>query len=472
MIYIKKVTFPVIIVLGQVIALLGLFAVIGYAQINAEDLISDLEGTAPYERGSKALELSEEGVNAVPGLVEVIEKYPQQEDAHLVSTCIIAISLIGPDAREESTETLLVALDSFFAEIRYSAARALGRLWAGEGSEETEIIQKINTNLLSYAIRAEGAERFAPGLAMTSINDDIPIDAPANQAQSLEPRELLSQVFPWLIRREARLTGVEDWNWPLLVQTFLQRPDSEVGRNAKDMLLSDKPIEAIDFLFSRMKDIDPSEALWKRMSELVSELADVEFDREKAQNAAQEDTYDGFMFNREADWYNNLTTHKDDKHRNYAWMKLEEAINAAKFRAYKRDFERLELIKEVIRHQFDSTEHIPEDASPSSRRLMREPLRLKNKILTAIQDYEKAEDTNDRISAVQTLLDVSHRDKGKEIAELFLEDFFDIALAEDSPRILSDLGIMLTNVLNVRVVLDEDREIRRQELEVKFEEIQ
>ncbi len=424
-----------------------------------------LRRAEPHERGKIARRIAEEAEieEARAELVNIIEHHFDYEDTHFVVSCIIALAHLGPEAAEEdSVNALIMAMkESDASQIRYSAARALGYLLKERGSENTDMIRETNTALLSYSEESVGAERYAPSLALFRINEDIDFSEgermPDRWAQSLEPEELAERVYEKLLENQDRLLDLENQPWPLLVSSYLHAPESDRGREARDLLGDKEPLEAVDFLFNRMQRTSPQEAEWEAMAELLNDLTGVDIDQAQAEAA---DDISDFMANWRSSWHETLRERIDERHRNYAWNALEQAIQAARFQAYPEDFELLQDLQMVILNQHESANQIPAFASETSRELMEEQLSIKEDFKNTKEDLTEPRDPDARRIESRHLLNLVRDPTGEKIGFLYLDELLEIAREEENSKVLSDLSRVLSTIGGVNIVLEEDIEAR------------
>ncbi len=344
---------------------------LNFASAETARMIEEMEYAAPRDRGKKALALARDGEReeAIPALVAIIEDYLEHKDkdAHFIVSTVHALTHMGPDARDEATAPLLGMLDSLSRELSYVAAQALGRMWEGEGAEESEAVREINTLLLSSLEMAEGVERYGPALALTRINADTGVTNP----ESAEPEVLESEVLEWFSQNRNRLLEAEERPWPLLMRDYLRAPDSQEAGEARALIIERKPLRSVDYLVEALLAADPEDAIRENIADMLGEVSGVGIDISEAHQAEEiREVVDEWR----GRWHEELKTRKDQEHRAYTWWALEKAVRRAKSNAYPEDFELLDTMRKVVINQYDTAGDIPADASRIPRELVEEHL--------------------------------------------------------------------------------------------------
>lgn len=344
---------------------------LNFASADTAQMIEEMEYAPPRDRGKKALALARDGdaEEAIPLLVELIEEYLEHKDmdTHFIVGAVQALTHMGSDARDDATAPLLELLDSLSRELRYVAALALGRIWEGEGPEESETVREINTLLLSSLETAEGAERYGPALALTRINADTGITNP----ESAEPDVLEDEVLEWFFQNRNRLLEPEERPWPLLMRDYLRAPDSQEAEEARALIIERKPLRSVDYLAEALLAADAEDAIRDNLADMLGEVSGVGIDISEARQAEE---IREVVHQWRGRWHEELKTRKDQEHRDYTWWALEKAVRQAKTNAYPEDFEHLQAIKEVVINQYDTGREIPDDASRLPRELVAEHL--------------------------------------------------------------------------------------------------
>ncbi len=417
----------------------------------AQQLINDLRETVPYERGPVMGEIEALGSVAVQPLTQVVGEWKAQGDRGYVSCCMIILGRLGADARPAS-KALVEALQSSSAHIRFSAAKALGNIWAGQGGDDnppTDLNGALAAALYSTVYEGGGAEVLAPAMALKKING-IPIDTgeKANVA-SLSAVNLRRQVGRWIARHPEAFPEFENQPWQLLLAYIMQRPRSEKAKKAKKLLIRNQPLSAIASitdvcLYPQIKVESPH---WKELADILTGLTEVDMPRESDKSDSE------LVTDWRTRWLKSLRDRTSKKYREYALDKIDALITKARENPSRDILGRVDMMKGVLLQQLDSPDQLPGNLSPEARSMLETPLQIKAQFAKTLAALEKHTEGHRRLQDTKNLQRIASMESGRIVAKQFLDELVDVAQKEQRRQILGALGRLFRDSTGVPIVL-------------------
>ncbi|MFW6044886.1 MAG: HEAT repeat domain-containing protein [Planctomycetota bacterium] len=435
----------------------------------ASDLVEQLKEADSYQRGRIINEISESGDEAVPPLLEVVQSWRGRTDNQFVSGCMLALGRIGGPARE-ATDHLLEALTATDARLRYSAAKALGEIWKGEGGGED--VREVNAALLAcfYSIAYEdrGVEAYAPAFSLIVINEiDVDLGGAASVA-SVPLQGLRNQVGRWAAKKPNSLPPFEEQPWELLFTYILNRPGSEAAQEAQEVLNRRKPLMAVDAIIRTLAGgrIKVGSERWQQLARVVTGISGVSMPEDSEENPAS------VVEDWSARWLDDLRDRTGEKHREYTLNKFERTIKEAGANPTEEALDEIEKMKSVLLVQLEGPDDLPEDLSPEAHQMLQKPMKIKHQLAQAVQKFSENEEAHRRLQTVKRMQRIVDRREGTRVGRQFLDELVEFAREERRRHVLADLSDLLRDIGGMPVVLTEqDQDEKNKRLEEWLEQV-
>jgi len=387
----------------------------------------------------------------VPLLAEQVAAFRQETDSNYVANCALALSELtglSTEDRSSASQALIAALEAPSVQVRYAAATALKELWKkGAAAGERETIRKVNAALVAALFEATTpAEVYGPGLALFEING-IRLSAASTGMQrpaSLSPQELKETVARWASDNPQLLPPMEEQPWPLLLATVRLAGTGAARAQARRLLIRRRPLNAVDALIRYLAAPGLSEAMWKELGDILSEISGVPFPP-----AAATTDREALVALWMKQWDEHLKTQKDEAHRLYSWQRFERAVAASSIEPTDEMLTRLRQLRQIIIWQFDGPDKIPQDASPTAKEMVSEVLQAKARFLAALSGLKQATEHGQKLGYVKKLQEVAQGPDGKIIVRQSLGEFVGILRAEERLQVLNTLAALLTKATGV-----------------------
>lgn len=418
-------------------------------------LLTELREAPAYKRSKVRRKIVSRGPEIIEDLVAVIERWPESpEDALVTSQCILALGEIG-DAK--ATPVLLKQLEQNNLVLAYHAAVALGNIWDGKGRDQTDNVKALNARLLAamHCGRPLSTLRGS-GLALARINVPNLEFGRFNNTKSAGPLELRQKLDEWFAKHPDRLPPLAEQPWSLQLHAAMGASDPELRGRAATMLLESKTQELVDLILENLADKTTDQAIRDELGSLLSKLTSIAY---PPQVEPEEDPASKW---REL-WFEALKGRKGDNYVAYSWNALERYLHDYYETHDEKVAERITELRVVLMHQLAAPDSIPETASGDARELLKAPLESKQHIAEAVEILQQKTGELEKTAAQQRINRQLHKAWGNEMGKQFLQEFVDLASAEEDEVLARPYGDFLGTITDIPCQLRADSQAQRRE---------
>ena len=391
--------------------------------------LQELRDTPSYERTEKRRDLVQLGQQAVQPLIQEVGRYKETQDANYIANCILALAEIGDTV---ATDALLQALDSQDKQVVYQAAVALGNIWEEQQNTSAQI-KTVNARLLGLFYSAyPGMEALGAAIGLVKIN-----------ALNFRPQdmaladELRNNVEQWWKTNNQALPAIDAQPWPLLLQRVIANQDD----NARQALISRKPLDAIDNLTKHLSrpNSEISQSQWQQLGNILTQITGVPFPPNGNTQGNRQQMVDRWR----QKWFLTLRQRDDQQHLTYAWKKLEEKARQIRMDPSEALTGQIQTYRDILLTQMDGPDDIPADASDEVVRLLEEPLELKEQIAAAMSELSQTTPDYEKIEKLHRIQDAVRERAGRKVAGQFLGEITELARNEQNQDVLT----LLSNIM-------------------------
>ena len=344
-----------------------------------------------------------------------------------------------------ATNALLSALEVENGHVVYQAARALGKIYSGNGSngQKAEVNGALAATVFRYYPRPES---LGAAIALAQINGIV--DKPT---QKRLEENLYPAVTEWVASSPDSLPAPDEQEWPLLLQIFVKSGSSSQRQRARELLAGTKPLGAIDPILEllRGKRSDLSDERWDALAELIGSISGVSM----PSDGSREERVSQWR----QKWHRTLKTRTGEKFRSYCWRALDESIAAVKREPTEKAKKRVETFQEVLLSQTDAPEQIPEWASETARELLEKPIQMKNQVKQALGDIQPDTAAYQKIASLAQVRSIARKEEGKPVVRMFAEKLITMARQEQNDDVLAMLSTILTQMSGIPCDLSQQK---------------
>jgi len=415
--------------------------------------LEELKNSPSYERAEKRDEILSLGMDAVQPLIAEVARFATEKDKNYVVNCIL---LLGQLKDASATDVLLEAIKSTDKQISYWACKALGNIWEGKDGQ-SDRARAVNGALLGvYYGGVSELEAFGPGLAIAKINN-IQMD-PQEMATA---QSLRAAIDAWVTGNPQSLPELKDQPWPLLLKSFIGAREPAVRQEARDVLVTKKPLGAVDVILSELRKPkgEVPEDQWKRLGSLLGQISALPFPAEASGTASSTRQQQVEIWRDR--WFAELKKRTAEEYRQYSWRNLERYIRAMQMEPTEATSREIDNYRGVLIWQMTGPDDIPDEATESAVKLLEEPLAVKKSLRESLDAAKKATEAFEKVGEFSEIQDLVAEAPGREVGQQFLMEFTRLARTETNRDVLTLLANILTRLSDVPCDLSQPSDEQR-----------
>jgi len=419
----------------------------------AGNLLQAVREAANFERSDPRQKLVDaiqqaQGAPANQMLQEVLSEVQnrhQTDDANFVGHCIIALGEVGDKA---ATDTLLEALQDQNLEVAYQGAVALGKIWEGEGLRSPEAVQ-VNVALLArFYSPLPDLFIYGPGGAVCRINNIME----RQRVGQRTAEQLRSDVDTWLVANASGLPSPGNWPWQLLLRRVLVGQDAAERQQAVQALLQKRALGPVEPILEVIARGETPEQRRDTLADLLGQITGVVYPPSGQSADSAQEAVEAWR----QKWIQSLKTQTTQKHVDYAWNELENALRRYEQGPSDASAERVADLRSVLVCQLPGPGAIPSQASPDARKLMTEPLKSKKAVASALKVLQRPDVTDfEEATALESIDREMAKEHGAVVGEQFLQPLARLAATETNTMFSTRLGNILWAISGVPLQLDD-----------------